>query len=229
MKLRQRRLALPLAAAVCALSFVFASPATAATLIAIDDPSTVGVDVILDDTDFDGSVSTGGALSVGAFPVTFAFGVGNTAASRMDLAAIVGSFDQDASLNLLFTQTDFSGDVTALASITGLSAGELVYAAYYDLSNTPFGFAHLIGGPLGLGPGSLLGSTSGAIVAGGSYSLTQAISLRHPAGQPSATELTASIEVTPTVVPEPATMTLFGLGLSGAAWMRRRRVENSPT
>jgi hypothetical protein len=226
MKLRQPP-SVPVLAVLFAIAIGIARPASAATILAIDDPSTVGIDVVLNDDDFDGVASTGTAISVGTFPFTFAFGVGNTAALRMDLAAVFASFEPDAALNLLFTQTGFVGDGLATASISGTTAGGLVYAAYYDPSDTAFGLANVIGDPLVFGPGAMLGSDAEFIAAGGSYSMTQAILLRHPAGEPTVTELRASIEVNPSVIPEPASMTLFGLGLSGAALLRRRRARAS--
>jgi hypothetical protein len=118
------------------------------------------------------------------------------------------------------------GSGNATATIIGATDGLLVYGAFYDPSNTAFGFANIIGGQMVFGPSEFLDSRSEFINAAGPYSLTHVFALIHPGGVQGAaseTALAASIQVVP--VPEPATMTLFGLGLSGVAYLRRRRTN----
>ena len=223
---------LPFFSAFVTIVFVMflglAAPAQAAMLLALDDPTTPGLDLVFNDADLDEIVSSGGIVSVGAFPGNFTIGVGNFGTSRLDMVSFHGSFQEGASLNVLLTQTDHTGSGTAFATVAGSTDGLLVYGAFYDPSNTPFGFANIIGGQMVFGPSSFLDGRSEFINAAGPYSLTHVFALLHPRGNPSETSLAASISVDPVPVPEPATMTLFGLGLSGAALARRRRrCENS--
>lgn len=199
--------------------------ARAATLIAIDDPSTVGVDLILNDDDFDRFVQTGTLTSADGF--LSAAGQGDPAAMRMDLGALMGSFGDAQSLGLYFTQTDFSGVGTAFSSIIGGTTGGVAYAAFYDPSNAPFGLANLIGTVGTFGAGEFSFTTSEGGVGGASFSMTQVVGVTHPGDvQLDFTHFLASVQVVPTAVPEPATMALFGLGLAASGIARRRARRN---
>jgi hypothetical protein len=198
-----------------------AGSANAATILALDDPSTVGIDLIFNDTDGDGFVDTGGFVSIGGFAGVYAAGFGNTLTTSTQLGGVLGSFEE-ASAVVLFTQTDFSGDGTALSTISGSTAGALFYSGYYDPSNTAFGLANPIGTPFLFGPSAFSDSTSGP-VGGAPFSMTQVVGVNHGPGQLLSTEFESALTVTLTAVPEPATMTMFGAGLAAAAAARRRR------
>ena len=198
-----------------------AAPVAAATILAIDDPSTVGIDLIFNDDDGDGFVDTGGFVSVGGFAAIYAAGLGNTLSTSMGLGGVLGSFEE-ASAVVLFTQTGFAGDGTAFSTTSGSTAGDLFYASYYDPTNAAFGLANLIGTPYFTGPGAFSDVTSGA-VGGSLFSMTQIVGVTHPQGQLQVTQFESGLQANLSPVPEPATMMLFGAGLAAAALARRRR------
>ena len=110
---------------------------------------------------------------------------------------------------------------------TGSNLASVLYSAYADDSNTPFGLSQLIGT---LGPyatSSFSGTTSGSVSVTGPYSLTQVLTIQ--AGRFGAASYSGDAQLTPEVqterVPEPASLTLFGGGLSllGAVLRRRRQ------
>lgn len=209
------------AALMIAILAGLAGSANAATILALDDPSTVGIDLVFNDDDGDGFVDTGGFVSIGGFAAVYAAGLGNTLTTSMGLGGVLGSFEE-ASAVVLLTQTGFSGDGTAFSSISGTTAGGLFYSGYYDPSNTAFGLANVIGTPFFTGPTAFSDITSGP-VGGAPFSMTQVVGVNHAPGQLVATQFESALDVALTPVPEPATMTLFGAGLAAAVLARRRR------
>jgi hypothetical protein len=121
-------------------------------------------------------------------------------------------------LTIEFTATDL--DLQTLNMLLALGplvapGGSITYSAYYDEGNTAFAQTSLINTINGSG------SASGPAPSTTPYSLTQVVTITHGA-QGGTTSFDANISV-----PEPASMSLLGLGLAGIAALRRRRAARS--
>jgi hypothetical protein len=112
---------------------------------------------------------------------------------------------------------------------TGSNIASVLYSAYADDSNTPFGLSQLIGTLGPYGTSSFSGTTSGAVSVTGSYSLTQVLGIQ--AGRFGGASYSGDAQLIPTVeterVPEPASLILFGSGLSVLGIVRRRRRQEA--
>jgi hypothetical protein len=132
-------------------------------------------------------------------------------------------------LEIAFSDTDFerpeSGFSMGLfAANVGGAGTSISYDAFYDLGNVAFAVPFPIGSLGPFGPGAFLANTSGDAPDGnGLYSLTQFVTITYGAGG-------GSTVFGATLIPEPALLSLFGLGLAGfgiAAKRRRVKVQES--
>ena len=212
-----------------AFSLGAASSAQAAFKLRVDLASTAGVEVESTDLDLDGVITFTGAI--GAFTVNNVGGfskpaLGSAANPRLDLVSANIS-TASRTLHLWLTDTDFTGTGPGIAKVRigGTTDGRVTYSAYWDPGNVEFGTAHQIGTTMTFGPGGFnlpfAGSTSGPLLAGGPYSLTQHIVIRHT-GSTKATSFDAAIHI-----PEPGSIAMLGLGLAGLAVAGRRRNRNA--
>ena len=98
----------------------------------------------------------------------------------------------------------------------------LDYFTYLDETNSAFGTAIQLTnlGPLGPNAFSQSASDSGIVFIGGSYSLTQVITIAHTGVGTTSFDATLNGAGQ---VPEPSTIALLGLGLAGIGFSRKRK------
>ncbi len=225
-----------------AAALLVAGSANASFIMYIDDLSTTGKDIIVQDDTLAGVLTSIGSTlaadqsgtageiryggSVGGFFVT-----SNTALSKpllsgpdatiFDLFSLEVSGTSGGTLEIGITDTDFTGDENLTFGIGGTSDGTVSAEAYYDLGNVEYGHGFGLGSFSGLsGSFSSSGNTAYLNNVMNPYSLTIVTTISHQStsGATQMTSFDAAIKV-----PEPSVIALFGLGLVGIGFAGRRR------
>jgi len=201
----------------CATSLSITTPANAAMVLTIDDPTTAGTDVTALDNDNDGVISFNGAL--GAFTVNVTTGVSKPAISGPQLLDLNSIDVSGGAGNLIISLTDtgYTGSPPALKGLFGgTTIGSVDFDFLYDDANTQFGGTSFFD-PAATPSGAFSGSSTSLVSLTAPYSLTIIADLTHDGSGVSSFD--AEIQA----VPVPAAVWLFGSGLIGLAGLARRK------
>lgn len=233
------------------LACLMAVSADAALVLTLDDPTTIGViDVIVIDdqvpsavsdsglisTDADGSIGTAGLISfsgaLGTATVDIAIGTSKPliTGGRIDLNSYRVDTISPGTIIMSLTDTGFGSATSAptqvSAIIGGTTDGTVSFSSTYDPDDVEFGNGDgddvTIGSTASGNPFSETVSASIGALPGDDniFSLTSMVTITHDEGN-SLTTLDHLTLIDVEIVPEPATMALFGLG--GLMMLPRRR------
>jgi len=128
-------------------------------------------------------------------------------------------------LKVEFTKTDLDFETLQLYISWGGSlaaGGDTDYAAYYDTANVEFAATTLIGSLTALGTPFAASTLPGPGPSTTPYSFTQVFTIHHNSAGGS-----SNVDTNLVSVPEPALLSLLGLGLAAVAALRRRRAARS--
>ena len=218
---------------VAGLLALAAKPAHA--LLAFDISDGITTTAFSEGSSFDESLDPGRIEfndSVGVFNIVFATGlskplIGDDTQAVIDLLSLSLSSTAGGSLTIKMTDTDFTqaaymGFMTT--NIGGTSTGSVNIKTYIDSTNTAFGTETLladldVANFAGTSVAAFSGHESDWIYTGDTpYSLTMIVTVTHD----NAGDLT-SFDAELRVLPEPAALALFGIGLTGLGLVSRRR------
>jgi hypothetical protein len=215
------------AAASVALMAALPTVSHAGLTLTVDDLSTAGVDVVLNDTDaINAFLLQSGP--VGSWATSVAIGSGNGWSSifGIDLTSFAASSNTGGTLRITLTETDLTlgvngGPVTVNSFIGGTTQGTIAYSAWLDDANNALNVAN----PAGQGTLLFSGSTSGAsfdargqgtTLASDPFAMTLQVDITHTGRYTSSFDFQAT-------VPEPSSLALLSVAMLGAGFAARRR------
>jgi hypothetical protein len=191
--------------------------------------------IIPDNATFDLSSAPGVIVysgSIGSFSINITTGVSNPSSGSLTQPVLdLNSIDVSGgagTLEILLSESGFGpSSASLLAQIGGTvnnNGGSLVYKTFDDPGNGLFAETNQVTLQGPFGPGAFSNTaTSGALVLGSPYSLTEDVTITHTAGGSSSFDGEASIGGQTGAIPEPNSLMLAAAGLVGfAAWRVRR-------
>ena len=218
-------------ALLCVIVPVGVSPAQATPVLILTDAITNDTISIVDNGPNDLGqklgviIYTGGLPNNGSGPSGWILNItagvtkpeyGSAQDPKMDLMTGSLSTSGGGTLNISFSENDFdpSSPSNLSLNIHASTTGSMEAVAYFDPNNQLFQGTMLAAiGPFG--PGAFVGSTSGDLSGiTGPYSLTEDVHIVHLG--PGITVFDENLRV----VPEPASLIVFTLGLLGIGWFR---------
>ncbi len=217
----------------------FSSSSQAAFVLMLDDPYTSGIDaMITDNMAGDDNLALGIIQYVGVPSAAWSINV-TTGLSKpflinpatpnvvkLDLFSVMVSSAGPGTLEITLTDTDYMLPVTdrwiVRHFLGGTTNGTVTADTFIDLDNVPFGMASTPGTLGYFGPGAFSGTALLQInnpVSPNPFSMTQRVTIVHTA----AYQITSFDSELVATAPEPGTLAVFGIGLAGLGFMRRRR------
>lgn len=194
-------------------------PANALLMLSLDDG--LGNTASVTDTDGDGLLTFTGSL--GSWLANVSTGVanpliGSPSINALDLASVNVS-GGEGTLTIMLTNTGYDGSASRTSYLTGVGGttdGDVMFQSYIDTTNTAFGMGTLLNDTGIMSGIAFSSSNGGSVMTSDLYSLTTVATLSL-SGVGDLTSFDYTIKV-----PEATSLTLFGIGLFGLAFIRRR-------